>query len=143
MKIITPLFFILIYLLSCRSAVKKDAILYEKCDQDIVIVNSKTIKEIERYFQKDNFFQKDSSQYYMYEITLDSNLKVINVRTIFKNNYLYSLEFRRLLVNLNFKRINANKNCIEYKLPFIIQARLKKLIYPQHSDFYKADLPIE
>ena len=131
------------YLLSCKSTAQINNTELEVCKKDIVIVQSDVVDKIESLLVKEDFYLEGKSQYYMYEIVLDKNLKIKDVNTVFENNSTYTEPLINLLKQLSFGKIDDSKKCDEYILPFIIQARLKKLLYPKDKTFYEVDLPIE
>jgi len=130
-------------LLSCKSTVQMNDTGMETCKKDIVIVESEILNKIEELFDNEDFYLEGKSQYYMYKIVLDKNLKIKNVKTVFENNITYSEQIAFLIKDLSFQKIDESKECNEYILPFIVQARLKKLLYPKDKAFYEGDLPIE
>lgn len=94
--------------------------------------------------EKDGFYNQDSSQYYMYKITLNYDLSIKKIEAVFENSHAYSLQLKKLIGELTFKKIDTSETeCNEYILPFIVQARLKKLLYPKDHTFYDTQLPIE
>lgn len=130
-------------LLSCSSMSNKKLHEVEICKEDIVIEHNEVISEIESLLMNSDFYQEGKSQYFMFEIHLDDKLEIKNIQMVFENNPQYSDQLKELTMKLSFKKVDDNKNCQEYVLPFIINARLKKLIYPKDKMFYDVDLPIE
>ena len=134
---------IIFCLLSCKSTAQMKNNELMTCKQDVIIIQTETIEMIMAYLDEDDFYLEGKSQYYMYEIILDDNLEIKKVNTVFENNETYSNELISLVQKLSFQKIGEKKECHEYILPFIIHARLKKLIYPKDSTFYEVALPIE
>lgn len=130
-------------LLSFKSTAQMNDTGLETCKMDIVIIESEILNEIEGFFEKEDFYLEGKNQYYMYEIVLDKNLEIKNIKTVFENNKAYSAQVAFLIKQLSFQKIDERRECNEYVLPFIVQARLKKLLYPRDKTFYEVDFPIE
>jgi hypothetical protein len=137
------LIILLVFLISCNALTQKKSHDLERCKENIIIEQSEVISEIEKILFSQDFYIEGENQYYMFEIRLDDKLKVKKIEVVFENNPQYTDQIEELIMQLSFKRISDKQKCQEYILPFIINSRLKQLLYPKDKDFYNVDLPIE
>ncbi len=128
---------------SCSTLSNKKLNESEICREDIVIEQNEVISEIESLVLNRDFYLEGESQYFMFEIHLNDKLRIKEVKLVFENNPQYTDQIMELISKLSFKKIDDHKKCQEYVLPFIVNARLKRLKYPKDKMFYDVDLPID
>lgn len=100
-------------------------------------------EQIENLYQEADFYEADKSQYYMFEIVVDTSMSIVEIKATFFNNDKYVDVIKNIIETFEFKLIEDSKSCVNYSIPFIINARLKTISYPTTKDYFKAEMPIE